>query len=228
MKGFSQSFFKNSFNTIIRKNIVQRYYKKRSVFEQHHLNPYHISPVTYKKRVPKIDFCSDKIDWPPEVPEANPLTGKALMLYLEKKEKERILQNSVNKKKETVKLGDKIELEYYMSLTNKKTNKYTGIVIGTRRLNSLTYSFRFLFTIDGYGMAWDLLYHSPMIASIKILEKSNIKTKRRKIYHFRNVAKFGTKIIDLLKGGKEMNLTKKSRRKSKELNIKIKSGVIEE
>lgn len=225
---FSYSFLKSSFNNVIRKNIVQRYYKKKSVFEQHHLNPYHVPPVTYKKRVPKFDFYSDSINWPPEVPESNPLVGRALILHLEKEEKDRVLKEPVNKMKESVHLGDKIELEYYMSLTNKKTNKYTGIVIGTRRLNSLTYSFRLLFTLDGYGLCWDLMYHSPMIASIKIIEKSKLTSKRKKIYHFRNVKNFGPKILELLKGGRSLNLSKKIKRKAKEMNIKIKSGVIEE
>jgi ribosomal protein L19 len=225
---FSFPLLKNSFNNIIRKNIVQRFYKKKSVFEQHHLNPYHLPPVTYKKRVPKFDTSSETINWPPEVTESTPLYGRALILQLEKEEKEKKLKDPEIKNKDRVQMGDKIELEYYMSLTNKKTNKYTGMVIGTRRLNSLTYSFRMLFTLDGYGMAWDLLYHSPMIASIKVIEKSSIKTRRKKIYHYRNIVKMGTKVLELLKGGKSMNLSKRTRLRAKEKNVKIKSGVMEE
>ena len=218
----------NTFNNIIKKTIVQRYYKKKSVFEQHHLNPFHIPPLTYKKRESKFDFHSETLNWPPVMPPANRLNGKALIFQLEKEEKDKIVASPANKKKESVRLGDKIELEYYVSLTNKKTNKYKGVVIGTRRPNSLTYSFRFLFTLDGYGMSWDLLFHSPMIASIKITDKSSIRSKKTKIVHFRHINNFGTKILDVLKGGKSMNLSKREKRKSRELKLKIKSGVVEE
>lgn len=218
----------NPFTKIIKKTIVQRYYKKKSVFEQHHMNPFHIAPFGFKKRESKFDYHSQTLNWPPEMPPANPLNGKALIYQLEKEEKEKIALSLANKKKEIVRLGDKIELEYFVSLTNKKTNKYKGIVIGTRRANSLTHSFRFLFTLDGYGMSWDLLFHSPMIASIRVTDKSTIRSKKTKIYHFKHINNFGTKILEVLKGGKSMNMTKQAKRKSRALKLKIRSGVIEE
>jgi ribosomal protein L19 len=217
-----------TFHKIFSKNIIQRYYKKRNVFEQHHYNPYHINSTTFKKKPSKFDFFSDKINWPPEIPPSNPLYGKALLMYLEKQEKDRINSLPVNKKKARVRTGDMIELEYYMSLTNKKINKYKGTVIGTRRINSLTYSFRILMIIDSFTLTWDLLYHSPMIASIKITEPSTLKWPRAKVYHFRRLNKMGTRILELMKGGKNLKLTKKVRKASKAQSLKIRSGVIEE
>ena len=100
-----------------------------------------------------------------------------------------------------------------MSLTNKTRLKYTGIVIGTANTNSITSSFRVLVNVKGTLIESNYLYYSPMMASIKILNRS-YNSRKTKMFNMRNVRFFGSKLRSLLRGGKNLNMTKKIAKQS--------------
>jgi ribosomal protein L19 len=165
--------------------------KKKSVFDQAHFNPYHI----YKKnqvRKPQDKFEDETYNWevlPSPVREKN----QELLELVEKEELAKIKKAGL--KKDPIRLGDKIEVEYYHSITSGKSYKYRGVVVSLKRPNSLTYAFKFLTMVAGNYVMLEYPYYSPMLLSVKVVTESTMKKsdRRTKIYSVNKIKDFGNK-----------------------------------
>jgi ribosomal protein L19 len=192
IKYFSTSLFKN----------------KKNVFEQTGFNPYHIYPWRYNKRKTQEELENYDIK-KYYIPPACKDDGDHLINNIES-EQMRNLKSQVAKRKEPVALGDTIEVEYYHSITNQKLYKYKGVVLGFTRRNSFTHTFKFLTIIGGEYVILNYPYFSPMLHSIKVLNKGN-RGFKTKIYHYHKVNQMGLKLGEMLKGGKNIFVNKKRR-----------------
>jgi hypothetical protein len=143
-----------SFKSLIHlplKNIVYRYLPRRSPFDQtSYIDDFIPRPNQFPKtRKPKLTQWTDpKVVWPVLLPKPTKLNGNALIHEIEKEEKVKIerlrpfiLPN--------FKSGDVIQFTFYHSLSEKKSNTYTGICISRKMRNSLMGSFKVLFRFCG-------------------------------------------------------------------------------
>jgi len=196
----------------MQRSYIDRFFKKQCIFEKSDLNPYHIPHKNTGKNKRQDKWDDPAYSWPPKYEQSTKIGGLELLNVVNKEEIKKF-KDVPKFEKVPVKLGDKIEYEYYMSLTNKTRLKYTGIVIGTANTNSITSSFRVLVNVKGTLIESNYLYYSPMMASIKILNRS-YNSRKTKMFNMRNVRFFGSKLRSLLRGGKNLNMTKKIAKQS--------------
>ena len=196
--------------------------KRTSVFHQTDFNPYHIYPLHNKKKQTQEKFLDENYKIP-TIPTPVKEEGKHLISILQKEEMNKIVSRGL--KKEKVFTGDRVEVEYYHSITSNKLYKYRGVVLGTKNVNSLYYSFKFLSMINGSYVLLDYPFHSPMLASVKILNKGNLK--KSKMHNIKKLNKFGLRLDEVIKGGKSIHITKKATRTLNKMESQKESIVIE-
>ena len=193
----------------IKKNFYSELLKhKKQVFEQIGFNPYHIYPWRYERKKNQENLHLYDIN-KYYIPPATNLKGKGLIQLLESEELNKIKTNRMNNR-ETVSLGDTIEIDYFHSITSQKIYKYRGVVLGVSKVNSHTNSFKFLTSVGGEYAILTYPFYSPMINKIKILNKSN-RGYKRKIFHYHKVNQMGIKLNEMLKGGRNVIVNKKKR-----------------
>jgi hypothetical protein len=161
---------------------------------------------------------------PNNYPKALKENGKELICKIEKEEMKKIKDQKL--RRDPIGLGDKIEIEYYESITTKNLLKYKGVVLETKRPNSLTASFKILINLKSTNLILEYPFNSPLLHSIKLLGKSG-NTKKTKIFNARDLLKYGNKIDTLLKGEKNLSLNKKDLKQIKMMDKKNESIVIE-
>lgn len=219
----------NNFFKIQLFNIVNQRFKKASIFDQNKLNPYHLPPI--KKRphndlVRKVMYDESTI-WehdPINYPKAVKENGKELISKIEKEEMKKI--KDLKLRRDPISLGDKIEIEYYDSITSKNLLRYKGVVLETKRPNSLTASFKVLINLKSSNLILEYPFNSPMLHSVKLLGKSG-NTNKTKIFNARDLLKYGNKIETLLRGEKNLSLNKRDLKQIKMMEKKNESIVIE-
>jgi len=210
-------------------NIVDQRFKKASIFDQNNSNPYHLPPIKKRKHndlVRKIMY-DESTTWehdPKNYPKAVKENGKELIKMIEKEEMVKVKENKL--RRDPINLGDKIEIEYYESITSKELLKYKGVVLETKRPNSLTASFKILINLKSTNLILEYPLNSPMLHSVKVLGKSG-ETKKTKIFNVRDLLKYGNKIERLLKGGKNLSMNKKDLKQIKMMEKKNDSIIIE-
>jgi ribosomal protein L19 len=196
--------------------------KRTSVFQQTDFNPYHIYPLHNKKKQTQEKFRDENYKIP-MIPTPVKEEGKHLISILQKEEMNKMISRGL--KKEKVFTGDRVEVEYYHSITNNKLFKYRGVVLGTKNVNNLYYSFKFLSMVNGTYVLLDYPFHSPMLASVKILNKGNLK--KSKMHNINKLNKFGLRLDEVIKGGKNIHVTKKATRALNKMESQKESIVIE-
>jgi len=207
----------------IRKTYIERHYKKPSIFEKSDIKAHHIPYKKAGKYKRQEQWDNPDYNWPPKFEIATIEENKKLLSTIEKEEV-RKLKCVANYQKVPVRLGDKIEVEYYLSITSNQKLNYTGIVLGTKNRNSITSSFRFLTNIKGTMVELNYMYYSPMLASIKVLNRSYTRNKST-MFNYRNIIHYGFKLLRLLKGGKNFNMTKKIK---KDIYKKVKADEVKD
>jgi ribosomal protein L19 len=219
----SNAFYKFRFNPFL--NIQNT--KKKSVFDQVDFNPYHIYKKNQRKRNTQEKFEDENYKWE-IIPSPVKEKGKNLMHVLSQEERNKMIKIDGGRK-EAIRLGDKIEVEYYHSMTSKKLHKYRGVVVSSKRPHSLTYSFKFLTMVAGSYVMLEYPYHSPMLHSIKVVNPSTLKkdNRRRHIYSIRKIKDFGNKLNEVIKGGKKMNINKAAKKELKKIESQKESIILE-
>jgi len=219
----------NSFYKFKCQTLVEDRFKKQSIFSQVDLNPYHLPPIKRRKhneQVRKI-MKDESVQWehdPKYYPEAVKESGIRLIKQLETEEMEKIKSNKL--RKEEVRLGDKVEIEYYESLTSKKLFKYKGVVLEVKRKNSLTHCFKVLLNLKSETLIVEYMFNSPMLHSVKVLGR-NGEAKKNKIFNARDLVKYGNKIDRLLEGGKKVSMNKKDLKQLKMMESNAEQIVVE-
>ena len=196
--------------------------KRTSVFQQKDFNPYHIYPFYNKKKQTQEKFHDDNYIIP-VLPQPVKEEGKNLISILQKEEMNKMISKGL--KKEKVFTGDRIEVEYYHSITSNKLYKYRGVVLGTKSVNSLYYSFTFLTLVSGSYVHLDYPFHSPMLHSVKVVSRGNLK--KSKMHNIKKLDKFGLRLDEVMKGGKKIHVTKKATRALNKIESQRESIVIE-
>ncbi len=172
-------------------------------------------------------MTDETIQWehdPKNYPEAFKEKGDFLIKKLEDEELEKIKLNKL--KKEQVLLGDKVEIEYYESITSKKLFKYKGVVLEVKRKNSLTHCFKVLLKLKSENMIVEYMFNSPLLHSVKILGRVG-DSKKNKIFNVRDMVKYGNKIDRLLEGGKKVTMNKRDLKQLKMMENNSEEIVVE-
>lgn len=162
-------------------SLVYRYQPKRSIFDQtSYIDGYVPRPNKYHKtRKPRLSQWDDpKVIWPVLLPPPTKNTGNNLIKELEDIEKLKIESNR-DFMIPDFRSGDVIQFTYYHSLSEKKSNTYTGICIGRRKRNELQATFRVLFRFCGVLVEMDVKQNSPFLANIKIIHRGSGNLRNR-------------------------------------------------
>lgn len=175
-----------------------------------------------KKRQPLFDELSTFEKSLPKIKTSNTnLKGKEMIKKLEtdyyksiiEKEKENI--GKISLVKDYPKVGDIIEIEYYLSISSGKINKIRGMCVGLFNEGTFKFKFRTFFNKEGsYGIV-DHYYHNPLVKSVKVVVVSNNSNKEKKLTGMRKLRYFGHVNKLLMKGGK-FKINKSSSKKIKE------------
>jgi ribosomal protein L19 len=194
-----------------KKSVSRLSQQKESIFDNNFFNPFHITPWRYKKRkgVAALQELEPKVSY---IPPAMKEGGKDLIQKLEMEEMAK-MRSVVNFRKDPVRLGDTIEVEYYKSITSQKLNKYRGVVLGAFKERSMNYTFKFLTIINGQYVILLYPFYSPMINSIKVINKGNRNPSMKKIYHYKKINSMGVRLQEMMKGGKSVNVNKAKKMK---------------
>lgn len=138
------------------------------------------------------------------------LKGKELLKKINDEYYAEILEeHKTNDKKYMPRFGDKVELEYYYSLSSKKFNRFNGIIIGVDKVNTHNFNFSFYFQLEGYYFILQFSYYSPIIKSLTLLSESRMPENQTKLINFKKQIHLGHKGGLVLHGGKKVNYTKK-------------------
>lgn len=201
--------FKKLFSSFNNSNIAL---KKKSIFDQAGCNPYHIYPWRYSKN--KTQEALIHPNYEVKAPKSTAITetGKNLMKILEAEELRKIKERNTNIIRDEISVGDTIEVDYLMSITSQKINKYKGVVLEIKRPNSLSYSFKFLTIVGGTNILIEYPFYSPLLKNVKVLSKGSFLHKR-KIFNIRNITTMSYRLQDMLKGGKSIRSNKKERKR---------------
>jgi ribosomal protein L19 len=208
---FNKAIIKFSLLNSVKRHVSKLSQQKESIFDNNFYNPFHISPLRNKKRkgVPALQELEPKINY---IPPAMKENRKEIIQKLEKEEIDKIRSNGTFKK-EPVKLGDTIEVEYFHSITSQKIYKYKGVVLGTYKEKTIKSAFKFLTIIGGEYTFLIYPFYSPMINSIKVIKKGNKDPHMRKIFYYKKVNSMGIRLKEMLKGGKSINVNKAKKMK---------------
>lgn len=211
---FSKAFLCNRLESKALKNIVYRYIPQRSPFDKtSYIENYIPRPNKYHKtRKPRLSQWTDpKVQWPILLPPPTKLTGKALIKSIEKIERLRIKKNRTFKIA-AVRPGDVVQFTYYHSLSEKKFNVYSGLVIGRTKKKSLDASFRVIFRFCGSHVEMNVKQNSPFIANFKVLARGR-GNRRGKLYYLAKKYMVKEELLKpILKGKKDIKDEVKSKK----------------
>jgi ribosomal protein L19 len=162
------------------------------------------------------------------------LKGKALQAKLKLDYYEELIlkENNLKKNKYIPRMGDKVELEYYLSLSSGKINRFTGVIVAIHNKNSPEFAFTFYTKADGYFVTIRFNYFSDIIKSIVLVTKSTMNENDDYMIGYKKLGYAGQRGGLILKGGKYMRLNKtdvlnlKESLKTEEDQNKINSSTI--
>jgi hypothetical protein len=215
---FNSDNFSNQFQKFQSYNIVDARFKKQSIFDQNQMNPYHLPPIKKRKHnelVRKVMY-DENVKWehePVNYPPAVKQNGKKLLSLLEKEEMEKFF--AMKLRRDPISLGDKVEIEYYDSITSKKLYRYKGVILEIKRPNSFTKSFKILLNLKNENYIAEYPMYSPMLHSVKLLGKSINNTRKTRIFNSRDLLKYGNKVERLLEGGRKLTMNKRDLKQMK-------------
>ena len=140
----------------------------------------------------------------------NDLKGKQLQDKLKKDYYEELIlkENNQKKNKYIPRMGDKVELEYYLSLSSGKINRFKGVIVAIHKKNSPEFAFTFYTKADGYFVTLRFNYFTDIIKSIVLVTESSMNENDDYMIGYKKLGYAGQKGGMILKGGKYMRLNK--------------------
>lgn len=184
---------------------------KPKLFDFHHGNPNHIP---HPKSKPKVSFERKLLNWPPDCPPTFGFNYPQLLKKIEKTEIDKYL-NQPKFSKEMVRLGDKVRIENYLSITSGVFNTIDGVVLGTKRTEKLSFSFVIIARIEGEMVCIEFPFFSPLLKSVRVTKKADtFKEGQDKIFYLNKIRNIGKRVSLLLKGTRQsMNMNKRQKQK---------------
>ncbi len=174
-----------------------------------------------KKRQPALDDLYTFEKNLPVVKNATQSKGKELLETLKQDYYNLIVKNEKENtnlafQKIIPKVGDIIEVEYYLSISSQKINKVKGMCIGLWHKDTHMFRFGIMFNLEGFYGKLNLLYHNPIVKSIKTIVETTNPNPPEQIIGLKNLRYFGHKNKILLQSGGFSKVSKKSSIKIKE------------
>ena len=185
---------------IPQKTVVYLPRRKRGIFDKTmSFADYQPNPLPpSENRKPRLPQWDDPdVVWPPLIPKATKLRGKALLRQIEDEEKEKFqLLKPYNVPE--IRSGDIIKFHYLHSISEGGGNEYTGLCIGVAQPNSLNANFWVLMKVAGQTTMMNVKLHSPFLVKLELLKKGSGNHNKKLFYLTRNMkqnAKFLTPMI---------------------------------
>ncbi|KRX01101.1 Translation protein SH3-like domain [Pseudocohnilembus persalinus] len=154
-------------------SIVQRYTPQRSPYDQTQYIEDYIprnTPYHYKRKPQLPQWTDPNTVWPQLIQKATKNQGKALIQEIENEQKRNIsLQRDFVSP--DFRAGDVVQVQFMHGISEGKINTYTGIVIGRKKRNSLSASFKFIFRYCGVEVFMNVMENSPFLKDIKIVSR---------------------------------------------------------
>ena len=158
--------------------------KKRNAFYKLGYNENHI-PLQSKPRKnkkPKLAAWDEpELNWPPRLPRPTMHTGKTLLNLLDKEEKDKI-----NKERgfeiPDYRTGDVVKIQMYHSLSEKKENDLTGVVMGKSAPNSIRATCKINFAIENVNTVYGAKLYSPLVTNFEILKYGSNHLRKKLNY----------------------------------------------
>ena len=207
---FSQaSLFIKRFTNPITRSIVHGYIPQRSAFDKtSYIEKYVPRPTKFHKtRKPRLSqWTNPSVEWPILLPPPTKLQGRALLRSLDNIEKRRIIKNRTFRVP-AVRPGDVVQFKYYLSLSEKKFNIYTGLVVGRTRKNSLEAAVRVLFRFCGSLVEMNVKKYSPYLADFKVVAKGRVH--KAKLYKMSSLGLTQNELCRPIVKGKKLDKDEK-------------------
>lgn len=164
------------------RTIIHRYVPIRSPFDKtNYIDNFVPKVKQHWKRQEKWE--DPEYNWPPKMPKYTELKGKALVRQIED---EYLAKLKIEKPYPDIRSGDLVEIQNYYSLSNKQFSTFKGLCIGRRHKKNIDASMTVLGTTSDTQMEVHLKLYSPMVKSVKILEKGSGNLRNR-LNYFRDL-----------------------------------------
>lgn len=163
---------------------VSMYHKKRNAFFKLGYNEHHIpnqSKPRNKRKERLSAWDEPTLNWPPKVPRPTMHVGKSLIGQLQSDEKMKILKEKPFDIPD-YRTGDVVKITVMNSITEKKEDSYSGLVISKKAPNSINATCKINFSIENVNTTYAAKLYSPMITNFEIQKYGSNKLKKKLPY----------------------------------------------
>lgn len=162
------------------------YHKKRNAFNKTSFNPNHIeSQSNYlkdRKNRPKLDLWENPpFDWPPKLPRPTMHKGKALLLEVDKEERDKVRKEK-NFLTTDFRSGDVLKVTMIGSVSENKDKEFTGLCISKSMPNNIRARCKINMNLDQVNTTLDLSLYSPHIKNLEIVKYGSNQLRKKLSY----------------------------------------------
>lgn len=152
---------------------------------------------TFEANLPQIQTCS-------------PLSSKELMQNIENSMFRKLNKSENILTKYKPNLGDTIEVEYFLSVSSGKTNRFQGVCVGVEYENTANFSFYFYTKVDGNFITIKFSYYSAIMKDISFIKKTSKKVEKNQkhMIGYKKLRYYGQRSKLLIQGGKYTRINK--------------------
>lgn len=147
----------------------------------------------------------------PQIQTCSPLSSKELMKNIESSLYKDLNKFENIKKKYKPNLGDTIEVEYYLSISSGKTNRFQGVCVGVEYENTPNFSFYFYTKVDGHFITIKFSYFSSIMKNVSFISKTTkkIEKNQKHMIGYKKLRYYGQRSKLVIQGGKYTRINKK-------------------
>jgi len=188
--------------------------RKPSLFSggQFDINSSHLTPKLNPNRQKLFDdLCTFEQQLPVIRTSSTNLKGKELQKYIQANYYSELMRKESEDKKNKIipKMGDKVEIEYYLSISSGKLNRFKGVIVAIHHKGTPEFAFTFYTNVEGHYVTLRFNYFSNIIKSIVLITESEMKPNENYLIGYKKLGYVGQKGGLILKGGKNMKVNKR-------------------
>lgn len=188
--------------------------RKPSLFSgtQFDVNSSHLSPSLNPNRQKLFDdLYTFEQSLPMIKTSSTNLKGKELQKNIQLNYYSELIRKESEEKKNKIvpSMGDKVEIEYYLSISSGKLNRFKGVIVAVHHKGTPEFAFTFYTYVEGHYVTLRFNYFSSIIKSIVLIAKSEFKPNENFLVGYKKLGFVGQKGGLIMKGGKHMKVNKR-------------------
>ncbi|CAI2373997.1 unnamed protein product [Moneuplotes crassus] len=171
-----QQYIRSNWIAVRNMSYLKDFHKKTNVFDKYHYNPNHIPKDVVCKNTTKVKkefWTNPDPNYKHTIRPPTQHLGRTLITMLEKEE----IKNEF--KFPDFRPGDVIEVQYYVSLSEKKVNTYKGLCTGVENKKGINYAVQMVAYVDGINIKLHLKLHSPLFISLEVVKFGSNHNRNR-------------------------------------------------